>query len=402
MKVSTTFSAAIFIGLMLIIFSARAEFPLTLRSVNGQAQLFSAGKKVPANPRRELHIGDELITEDGGEVEISMGTSGHISVHANSKLAYGAIPGVESVDSEKSMLELVSGNACVQLDVGRDDGRVLRIKANPFFRAQLKRGHVCFERHGADGMVHLVGGTVQIEHKLSGSVLVLSEAGTRYEVFGDGNGNLQLPDYALNALRDETSKPTIEHEHLPINDSGPAQPVAVPEAGEAAKRTSGERNPVASANENPGMEQTDEESAGGTAHESDTAKETAVAGVERPEPIIPAQPETDDAPAIAEPVDFPKGSAPGAEDNGLRPTPQGKYVVYLFSTQSLDEAEKVNSRLLKAGHDTRVFEAMIDGVQRFRVGLDGFASKTEAKKFSGSVKGKLGITETWITYGEDY
>lgn len=341
-------SIIIFIGLMLIVNSAKAEFPLTLRSVSGQAQLVSAGKKVPASPRRELNIGDELITEDGGEVEVGIDTFGHISVHANSKLSYRAMRGVESVGLEKPMPEVISGNACVQLDVGRDDDRELRIKLNPFFRAQLKRGHVCFERHGPDGVVQLVDGTVQIENRLNDSALVLSETGARYEVFGDGTGNLKLRDHALNALRDETSKPTIEHERLPVNDKtanagGPTQPAAVSETDEA-----------------------------------------------------------DAASAIPEPEDFPKVSALGVESGGLHSVPQGKYVVYLFSARSLEEAEKVNRRLLKAGHNTRIFEVTGDGVQRFRVGLDGLASKAEAKRFSDSVEGKLGITETWITYGEDY
>jgi len=75
------------------------------------------------------------------------------------------------------------------------------------------------------------------------------------------------------------------------------------------------------------------------------------------------------------------------------------YTVYLFSSRTLEDAERINRKFLEAGHDTQVYEIKSGNESRYRVAAPGFESKQAAKAFSDAIIGKLGITETWIGSG---
>ncbi len=72
------------------------------------------------------------------------------------------------------------------------------------------------------------------------------------------------------------------------------------------------------------------------------------------------------------------------------------YTVYLFSTRDEEVAQQANRKFLKAGHDTQIIESTSDSIKHYRVAATGFDSSQAAKKFSDSVVGKYGVTETWI------
>jgi hypothetical protein len=74
--------------------------------------------------------------------------------------------------------------------------------------------------------------------------------------------------------------------------------------------------------------------------------------------------------------------------------------VYMFSTLDKAVAEKVNQRFHKANLDSVITIVNQKGINRYRIAVPGFKSLEEAQVFSESVKGKLGITSTWIGQGK--
>ena len=85
-------------------------------------------------------------------------------------------------------------------------------------------------------------------------------------------------------------------------------------------------------------------------------------------------------------------SQPTTDEN----EPNYIYTVYLFSTRDEDVANEVNQRFQTAGHKSEIIINGKDSSLRYRIAVSGFKSRQSAKEFSGSVVGKLGISDTWI------
>jgi hypothetical protein len=79
-----------------------------------------------------------------------------------------------------------------------------------------------------------------------------------------------------------------------------------------------------------------------------------------------------------------------------------QYNVYLFSTLDKAQAEKVNQRFHQGNLDSVIIIVDQKGTSRYRIVVPGFKSLEEAQAFSKSVKGKLGISSTWIGRGKAF
>ena len=77
------------------------------------------------------------------------------------------------------------------------------------------------------------------------------------------------------------------------------------------------------------------------------------------------------------------------------------YTVYLFSTRSEENANRVNRRFQNAGYKSEIIVTGKDDSTRYRIGVSGFRSRQSAQEFSNSVVGKQGIRDTWIGYEVD-
>lgn len=80
-------------------------------------------------------------------------------------------------------------------------------------------------------------------------------------------------------------------------------------------------------------------------------------------------------------------------------TSRNYYNVYLFSTLDEALAEQVNEKFHQASLNSRIIIVDREGTNRYRIAVTGFKSRKEAQTFSESVKGKLGIYNTWIGHG---
>ncbi len=81
--------------------------------------------------------------------------------------------------------------------------------------------------------------------------------------------------------------------------------------------------------------------------------------------------------------------------NTDKPT-EKQYVVYLYSVQYPKAAKKASQALNDKGYASEVFEVMINGKQRYRIGVPGFTSTAEARTFANDIIGKHGVSEAWV------
>ena len=72
------------------------------------------------------------------------------------------------------------------------------------------------------------------------------------------------------------------------------------------------------------------------------------------------------------------------------------YTVYLFSSQSQENADRLNQKLRDAGHPTEIIVSDDGETVRYRVAGTGFGTRQAAQQFSDSVVGKHGIRDSWI------
>lgn len=76
------------------------------------------------------------------------------------------------------------------------------------------------------------------------------------------------------------------------------------------------------------------------------------------------------------------------------------YNVYLFSTLDKAQAEQVNKRFHQGGLNSKIIIIERKGTSIYRIAVPDFKSLKEAQTFSKSVKGKLGISTTWIGHSK--
>ena len=107
----------------------------------------------------------------------------------------------------------------------------------------------------------------------------------------------------------------------------------------------------------------------------------------------PAAESGETAPAVAVSEDLQTGEP--ETDASIKPAGY-IYTVYLFSTRSAEVANQVNERFQQAGHKSRILVNEEDSPQRYRVAVPGFESRQAAAEFADSMRGNLGITDTWI------
>ena len=146
-------------------------------------------------------------------------------------------------------------------------------------------------------------------------------------------------------------------------------------------------------------------------YEADPDAQTEVAN-KRSEPAADEKPsfsekDIESQTPVDEPITMLEDTATAADTptNESKPVIEAQsssyiYTVYLFSTRSEENANRVNQRFQNAGHKSEIIVTGKDDNTRYRVGISGFKSRQSAEEFSSSIIGKLGISDTWI--GRDW
>ncbi len=281
----------------------------------------------------EINSGDQVVTGENGRIEIELWSDVRLRVYpASQVIVMNPAEFDESVSPP--LLKLQSGRICLESPPASGSGNHFKLNLDDLLLATIQQyGHICASRREDLSAINLRAGSVQINNEVDPAIVILSEAGTVFNMDDEGA-------YQLLSLVDESEVADMRQEPF-ITALETVQPV--PDTNADAEQETVETE---------------------TASQALTTDEQAEA----------SQPE----------------AAPAAGTSGF------VYTVYLFSTRSDEVAERVNKKFQQAGHQTRILIRENENPVRYRIAVPGFESRQSASEFADSIVGKLGIRDTWI------
>ena len=419
------FLLLIFFTILFTSWSAHAETTglMKVSSSQGKVWLERGGKKKELINGVALKIGDHLVTQKGSAL-IRFQKSGSLLIRPESDMWVSQISYKEG-DKVSITLAIHLGETCIELPakIGLQE---FVFQVGEFTQVTLNKGAACVTQQGSVSLAQVLRGTIQIQHKVNPDMVMLSEVGARYLLWNDGRSKLITLDYRENANAVVAKKLsfTINEEQansaIIVNDvqavvadsqvdmlETPAVAAsleleidheAVPEVDKPEIEVMLEENilsraDMAAKEDVPVLEN-------GT--ESDFEDEIK----EQEEDIADVASEESEAGSIevADVADLAKNEQALLSSSELSAQEKhlgivrgkGRYTVFLFSTRLPEKAESLNHDLHKASYPSEVREKFSKGVMRYRVAVSDFVKKKDAENFSNSIKGRYGITGTWI------
>ncbi|MCP4188542.1 MAG: SPOR domain-containing protein [Gammaproteobacteria bacterium] len=108
------------------------------------------------------------------------------------------------------------------------------------------------------------------------------------------------------------------------------------------------------------------------------------------------QPKDRDEPVVGDAGKDKKPASVEVDSTTRQNRPEFEYTVYLFSSRSEKNAEKIDRKFQEAGYKTQIYEHESGKIIYYRIALPGFETRQAAEDFSQSIIGKLGVRDTWI------
>jgi hypothetical protein len=308
---------------------ANASSGARVTAVASPAWIHQGEDRIELAAGREIAIGERVTIGENGRIEIELWSGVRLRVFPESQIS--VISG-ENADLPP-LLKLQLGRICLESTPasGGDTNFGLDVDSLLLVRIQ-QYGHICASKQEDISVINLRAGSVQIDNKVDPGIVILSEAGTVFQMNDDGA-------YQLLSLVDESEVADMHQQPPAAEQQQPDAEVKIDAQQEAAAQA-GASSQAASENE------------------------------------------------AAEPVEN-ASTAPAATDDYV-------YTVYLFSTRSQEVAERVNREFQSAGHETRILVRQGEDPARYRIAVSGFESHQSASEFAASMVGKLGIRDTWI------
>ena len=429
--------------------AANAAPMATFSALQSPVWLQQNNVKTELGPDDILNIGDNITTGGTGRAEIQLGASAVLRLDSNSEITFRAGNKTAVTGSDfYSELVVHHGRVCIDYAVQSSNEEKLKVNlGNAMFVAIHFQGDVCVLRLEDLSAIKLRAGSVELTHSVAPDMIILSEAGTEFHIQDNGSYEILFPGGDdLSTL--EIEKPFIIEEAIEADAVGDtARTVESPEvvteeliatdaeiaiqktvspyiytvylfstrSQEAALQANqkfqkaGYKTQIYESKDDAGSRYrivvTGFESRQAAQDFSDSAvgrhgvNETWI-GKDKPSAIEAAV----EGGNSGEPLENVDSNNPMVEViTSTEPETTGQdtmsayvYTVYLFSTQSEENAERVNQKFQKAGHDTQIQASTTDSGSRYRVAATGFESRQSAQAFSDSIEGKLGVTGAWI------
>jgi len=280
---------------------------------------------------REIAVGDRVTSGENGRIEIELWSRVRLRVYPESEISV-----MNGGNSDlPPLLKLHLGRICLESPPASSRDTKFGLNVDDLLLVTFQQyGHICASRHEEMSVINLRAGSVQIDNEVEPGIVILSEAGTVFQMDDDGA-------YQLLSLVDESEVADM-HQQPFISAQKAAQPAA-------------------------GMKMDEQQE---VVAEADAITQ-----------------------AISE-----NEPAEAGENTAITPAATDDYVytVYLFSTRSEEVAERVSREFQKAGHETRILVREGEDPARYRIAVSGFESRESASEFAAAIVGTLGIRDTWI------
>jgi hypothetical protein len=336
--------------------TANASSIATITALDSPVWLVQDNSKTELGRNSILKSGDNISTGDAGLVEMKLWVNGTLQLNSNSQIIIRDENGIDATNFKRQPeLYIHQGRACINYTAQSASESKLKVNiGNTMFAAIPHHGDICVFRRAGLSSIKLRAGNVQITHPGDLNLITLSEAGAEFHIEDGGS-------YKLLITGDELSILEIEKPFSFRSAVEEVNPIFSPEIVDSNDIAFGELTEAE-------FEATSDED-------------------------VPAR--------TLDIIDINKDTAGELKTAASETTPKNEvfiynYTVYLFSTRDEEIAGQINRRFQKAGYDTQVFESTPSSILHYRVAAPGFKSKQEARKFSDSIVGRFGVTETWI------
>ena len=437
---------------LLVVFcgsTANASSIATITALKSPVWLQQNDIKAELGISRVLKIGDHITTGDTGAAEIRLWVNARLQLNSNSEIVLRKANNTNKILPDYPPdLYLHHGRACINYTAKSNVEEYFRVSLGDAMLAAIHlHGEVCVLRQQGLSAIVLRSGSVVLTHAVGPDTIILSEAGTEfhiddngaYEILFPGDGEsskleIEMPftvdrlievDVAGNAADIVESSPDVAEKSNANEPEAPDQETVSgyvytvylfsTRAAEAAQRANqefqkaGYETQIFASKDDSGSRYRIGVTGFGS-RQSAYAFSDSIVGksgvketwIKKDKPsIVETVVEENSAIESLENVDSNNATvdvvtAKEPETTGQETMLTSIYTVYLFSSKSEENAERVSQSFQQAGHDTKVFANITDSGSRYRVVVTGFKSRKAAQNFSNSIVGTLGVTGTWI------
>ncbi len=178
-------------------------------------------------------VGDRLITDDSGRIEVRLGADTILQINSNTEVTI-AVDESSSVKGQPK-LQIHKGRACVRYTAVSDIESGLEVVVGDTVFAEINiRGDICLLRRDGMSAVKLRDGNVRIEHAVDRNIVVLSSIGSEY--FAEDSGEFRLNSPDVDALANSGIEKLFIVDQPPVEDEAGAEAVQTSAnvSGEAA------------------------------------------------------------------------------------------------------------------------------------------------------------------------
>lgn len=429
--------------------TANASSIATITALNSPVWLQQDNFKTELDVNSVLKIGDHITTGDTGGAEIRLWVNARLRLNSNSEIVLRKADNTDKILPDYPPdLYLHHGRACINYTAKSNVEEYFKVSlGDAMFVAIHLHGDICLLRQQGLSAIVLRSGSVELTHSVAPDTIILSETGTEFHINDNGSYEILFPGgndastleieapfivaQAVGKDAADDSLDTVESNGTATDESIQTKPEPTSqdsvsayiytvylfsarsvESAEQANRKfqkAGHDTRIYASTTDSGsryrVAMTGFESRQAAQDFSDSVvgtlgvKETWIG--EDKSAVSEAVVDESSSGEPLENVDSNKSTAEVI--TSTEPDTAGRdamstsiYTVYLFSSESEENAERVNQKFQKAGHDTQVFANITDSGSRYRVVVTGFESRKAAKNFSDSIVGTLGVTGTWI------
>lgn len=177
----------------------------TVTGLQSSAWVQQENSKTALGSGNELKIGDFIVTDDTGRVEMQLWSSASLRLYPDSAISLLANDKTEAGTADRQpLLNVLAGRVCIDFKPQPNTGDMLELNiGNTIVSATHHHSYICLVREDAWSSIGLRDGSVQLTQSLDASMIILSKPGTEIRINDNGSYTLLNPGAAASIALQE-------------------------------------------------------------------------------------------------------------------------------------------------------------------------------------------------------